>query len=432
MKRTFLRLPLLIFLALLYACSDSMDITFDESETRFISINAYTTRSFDLESDRKKQDTVSPGDSLIFLSTISPSKSIRLQRYYWNLDGKLFANEFSFKNALHEPGIHQMTFVLIDFFGDTLRDSVTLYVASHPTLDDTKFIPLDKTQSISPLEEMNFLWYCEQQDSLWQTFYRFTLTDVQSGQNLVDTLLKKNQFTYTGGFAPLSKYKWTVRAQNELGQQSPNTLENVFYTAGSRGESAITGLLKTTSMETDTFFDLTLQDSSGKVIREFDKTKVNVDGRFILKALPAGKYILKVEQKDKPDFTPRTQSFTLQPMTVHEISEITLKDTAPPSISALMDCVAEGDTLLYRDTLKFHVSDGGGTLKASRANVTLDEKIITSIQLQKDTLYVPMPPAENIWSYRILNVTLLDQSQNKASRYFYMKPKKSFDEVAND
>lgn len=419
---------LLALIAGFTACSESMDLAFDESETRFISINAYTTSSFESEAERKKQDTIVPGDSLIFLTAISPSKSIRLQRYYWNLDGELFANEFSFKSTLNEPGIHNVTFVLIDFFGDTLRDSVTLYVASHPVLDKELFIPRNNTQGISPRESMNFVWTCDDRDSLWRLYYHFTLANPLTGDILVDTLLDRPQFTFYRGLDALSKYKWTVQARNELDLRSAHTLEGTFYTAGTNDECAITGILKTSSTEPDDHFDLTLLDSANSVFKVVSGIRTEQDGSFILKAIPPGKYTLKIEQYDKPDFEPQSRKFTLIPQTIHELSEIVLKDTIPPTLSA----VEASDTLDYQDTLKFIVKDGGGAIKLARSSANFDGNPITAIKLKEDTLLVPMPSGENIWTYKILNMTILDLSHNKTSRAFYLRPRKTFDEVAND
>lgn len=408
------------------ACTNSDEYLFNESDTTTIQVSAYMTRSFEKESDRRKQDTIVPGDSLIFLTSISPSKSIRLQKYYWTIDGDFFANEYSFKNTVYDPGLHQISFVLVDFFGDTLSDTLHLFVASPPEMDTQKFIPRDNTQGIDPSAFLNFVWSSNAEDSLWQISYHFMLKDTESDEIIVDTLLQSPQFSYIKGFKTLSKYEWSVQAYNELNQTSQETLRACFFTSGFKNEGGLSGTLKTSSSDVVTKFDLTILNEADSTVRQIKNYETDERGFFKISPLEPGHYTIITKASDFSDFTPDTTEFFTEAKILTEVSAIVLKDRVFPTIKH----ESELDTLDIADTLKFYVHDGGGPLSLSKISSQLESSIISSITLIGDTLLVPLPKSiENSWTYRLLTVSVLDQSGNKFSRSFYIKPKRSFEEV---
>ena len=142
-------LILAAFLALTFlACTNSDDALYDESSNSSISISAKLLLEKDSISRQGKADTVRPGDTLTFIADIEPSRSIRIQRYYWTLDGDKWASEFSFRSNISEPGHHEVVFVLVDYFGDTLTDTLHVWVGNLPILDEKAFIPHPGTQQI--------------------------------------------------------------------------------------------------------------------------------------------------------------------------------------------------------------------------------------------------------------------------------------------
>lgn len=383
-------------------------------------------RSFESDSDRKKRDTITLGDSLIFLTTISPSKSIRLQKYYWTIDNRFFANEYSFKGSVFEPGQHQIAFVLIDFFGDTLSDTLTLFVSTPPELNTQSYIPLDYTQSIDPSDFLSFVWEGHVEDSLWQVSYDFTLKDSKTDEILVDTTLHSPQFTYTKGFKTLNKYEWTVKVRNQLNQTSQKTLQACFFTSGIHNESGISGILKTTSSEEISKFNLTLLNETDSVLREIKNLETDERGFFELKPLNPGSYSLIVAAAEYEDFSLDTIRFSTTAKILTEIPEIILKDNVNPTIQH----ESKRDTINIADTLKFFVHDGGGKLSLSKISAQLESTVLPTIQLSGDTLLIPLPSfIENSWTFRVLTVSALDHSGNKISRTFYIRPKLSYEEV---
>lgn len=71
------------------ACTDSDNYIFDERDHQEVRVDAFITQTFDETSVRIKNDTVAPNDSLIFLSSVYPSKAIRSQDIFWTPPGPL-------------------------------------------------------------------------------------------------------------------------------------------------------------------------------------------------------------------------------------------------------------------------------------------------------------------------------------------------------
>ena len=82
------------------ACTNSDDFLYDEDDSIFIDISAEMAFSFDSMSQRSKADTISPNDTLIFIANIYPSKSIKIRRYLWTLDGIPLSYDFSFRSTI--------------------------------------------------------------------------------------------------------------------------------------------------------------------------------------------------------------------------------------------------------------------------------------------------------------------------------------------
>lgn len=419
----------LTFLVLFFACActDSDQFLFNETEnTEFIKVEATVTTSFDSTASRSKADTIKPGDSLIFLTNVIPSKSIRNQEYFWTLDGKLFSNEFSVKSTIKAPGIHDVEFVFVDFFGDTLKDSLTITVASPPQLDNVNYIPASLTQGIRQNDFLRFVWRAYDPDSMWNLHSRFTLQEEYSDSLLVDTLLDSPQFIYTGHLKTLQKYTWQVSVQNQFGQAAEQQLEGIFYTTGIDGENALCGKLETSTRENDFTFQVLLTDSAQQTL--YKKKFKSSDSHFSIKPLPEGSYTLYTLVEDYPDFKPDTLDITLRGGTVREIPSITFYDSIPPTIESL----TSSDTLDIADTLHFKVYDGGGTLQLSKIRAMLDSHTLTGLSLSHDTLAIPLDPSALYWSYRIIAITLADNSENKTQRKFYLRPNATLPEVFSE
>ena len=119
------------------ACSNGEDYLYDEEQSTFIEVSAEMAYTFDSNSVRMKSDTLTPADTLIFIANILPSKSIKIKRYLWTIDGEAFSYDFSFRKNIEKPGLHKVAFYLETYLGDTLSDTLTLQVSNLPILART-------------------------------------------------------------------------------------------------------------------------------------------------------------------------------------------------------------------------------------------------------------------------------------------------------
>lgn len=419
---------LLGIFAILLACSSSDDYLFDSQDSRLIEVSAVLTRSFDSDAIKSKADTIQPGDSLIFLTTVSPSKSIRNRQYFWTMDGANFASEYSFKKNINEPGIHKIAFIFVDFFGDTLSDTLTVTVASPPIMDTEKFIPTVGTQNIDPDSAIRFAWNFDDPDSLWDISFRFILQD--SGKDtLIDTLLDQSSFTCHKKLSPMLKYTWTVSAYNEFGQRSKEALTSSFFTDGKSGQNAVAGTISIYSDQKNYNFNVTLQDSAKAPLASF-QISGNPSADFNIHPLDKGKYCLIVSVDSADDFKPDTLHFNLSADQVLELDSIILQDKIPPIIQSLDG----SDTLDYSDTLHFIVYDHGGPIPTTKINVYFEGDYVPDFTLSNDTLRVPFAKESSgqNWASKMIFVGAVDQSNNKVWKTFYLRPNATLPEVFSD
>ena len=417
------------FLALLLAfvaCTDS-DKYLHNSVPESIVVSASMTPSFDSVYERSRNDTISPGDSLIFLTNIYPSKSVWSQKYYWTLDGKLFSNDYNFKSTVYTPGTHQIAFVFVDYLGDTLSDTLSLTVASPPTLDDKNFIPAEGMQQVLPQQILYFAWNANDPDSIWDLNYRFTLYENNCGdlcEPLADTVVDRPTFSYVNGFKPLHEYSWSVRAYNELGLESAEKITGHFFVSGFNNESAVLGHVKADApVEIDTFY-ITLWDSAMNVVRVIEQA----ENAFNVGGLAKGSYSLYAKSPHFPDFKSDTVRFNLLENQVLSLDTVILNDRVLPRISSVTGL----DTLAPEDTLKFLLTDGGSGIDLSRTVVRLDGILIKEITLSNDTLCVPVSIPEVSWTKKILVISAQDFSGNESFKPFYVLPKTTLAEVFSD
>ena len=415
---------LLLFLS---ACTDSDRYLVNQSEENNIRVSAEITVSFDSSNQRLRADTICPGDSLIFLTNVYPSKSIRNQQYYWTMDGEFFASEYSFKNTITEPGTHEIAFIFVDFFGDTIGDTLSVTVASPPILDTLHIIPANATQGISTDIPINFVWNVNDPDSIWEIYYHFTLQEFgDSSTRIVDTVISEPNFTFNGKLESLKKYAWTVSATNQILQTSEQVIEATFLTKGCSGENSITGILETNSEIKNYPFHLLLTDTLANTVRDtIIKSESSV---FNLAPLSPGNYILYASVDGFPDFATDTIRLSLKNDQTLELDSITLRDYSSPSIKT----TGESDSITIADTLYFTVKDGGGQIRKSKINILFGEKNISEFSLSNDTLKVPFNSKMQYWTHTILTITATDNSGNKSRKNFIMRPNSTLEEVLDD
>ncbi|MBR4786014.1 MAG: hypothetical protein IK012_12310 [Fibrobacter sp.] len=420
-------------LALFYAaCTNSDDFLYNEADATFIEVSAEMAYSFDSISERIKSDTLNPGDSLIFIANILPSKSIKIKRYLWTLDGDPFSFDFSFRSAVSEPGMHKIAFVLETFFGDTLSDTLTLWVSSPPILQDSMFIPANGSQGIPTTGGISFAWNAYDPDSIAILYYHFSI------DGIIDTLLTEPNFTYWKDLEPLHHYLWHVQAINEFGFVSSTKIDGNFFTSGGPNEGGITGFIDVTTSDNNNVVNISAKisilDSIGYECYGNDvKANNQTVQPFVVSPLTPGNYKAIFSVPKYADFTSDTIDFTISSNEVVELGTIDLRDTVAPKISFIENGIAneEIDTLEYADTLKFLVTDFGTLLAQKTVYVYLESEKLTEKVGASDTLIVVLPSNAKSWNTRHLDIIAIDASKNRNLRSYTIEPADSWIKTNN-
>ncbi len=413
----------LLFLAccaFLNTACDGLDDNgrFDTSDADTVNVQVYLTHSFDSTGTRLKADTLLPSDSIILIAVISPGKSIRMQDYFWQMDSRTIGYDFSFKTSIREAGHHTLRFVIIDRFGDTLSDTLGVWVSRPPVLNDSEFIPGDRSQGIDVSSGVSFAWAASDSDAGARLSYRFRLENADSVY--ADTLLDTPYFHYSGRLPGLRKMNWRVTAADEFGFYAKDTLRAVFYTAGIGPEGAIFAQVSSGPDSVRAELRAKLLNESGKSI-SVDEA-FGTTGEFRAAPLSAGKYKLYFYNPLYPDYQRDTLSVTLTAGESLDLGAVALADTIKPVISA---AGTSGDSLAKADTLKFIIKDGGGTIGSGLCHIYLDGSLYTAWALKGDTLRVAIPAALSI-GWQPLRIQVYDNVQNFAKRTFYIEPDSPF------
>lgn len=422
-QRIALALLFAIPLAFLGACTDSDNLIFNEDDATAITVNVYMAKSFDSTAAKVKNDTIVHGDSLLFIANVAPSKSIRIRDSYWLLDNKFFASEFNVHDAIAFPGAHEIVFVLITYFGDTLSDTLRLWVSSPPILDNKKFIPADESQNIPPLEGVQFAWSAYDLDSLCSLHYHFVLTnllDEQDGEpDLIDTIVNTPYFNMGKELKPLSLYRWSVQAFNEYKIPSTSTITSTFATSGVGEEGGITGNLKISSENLFADIDLIVLNSDQEPLGiKTVLKKIPTTSLFEIHPLPPGTYYITAQCKKGTDFVADTIKATVKPGQVTSIGTINMKDNTPPTIKS----ITGSDTLDFADSLRFIISDNSVEDVIANTVVYIGNRKVTQYIYEGNKLIVPTTEADRSWIPQFVSVLATDGSGNSISKTFIIRP----------
>ena len=108
--KIFLCLWMIFFIA----CSDD-SVSFNANDAEAVSVKAYFSRLGDSTNTRVKADTILPTDSILLIALIEPSRSIRMENFYWQIDnGKKFS-EFSHRTLNPRSRNRRKSKLSIDF-----------------------------------------------------------------------------------------------------------------------------------------------------------------------------------------------------------------------------------------------------------------------------------------------------------------------------
>ena len=419
----FARICFLVAIVWLFqSCFNSDDYIFDESEATDITVSAYIGTTLADLNTNVKADTFHVNDTIYFLTSIIPNKIIKVQDYHWLMDGKYCSSEYNFKKQIYEPGHHKFTFVLKDHFGDMHYDSLEIWVANNPVLNDSAYTPADGTQAIDPYEAIYFTWSAETEGIKLSHHYRFTLSEQgyansSSNFNSIDTILYEPYFIFHNKLNPFKKYNWTVQAFNEYNLSSEEKIESYFFTKGLSGEGSLQANINignATSIPAQISL-VNTEDNNKKFNYKFNVSTSN--NEFSTGSIPAGKYLLTLHS-DYSDFNTFSSEISIRDGFVTNLGNIQILDTIPPSIRS----TTGHDTLDFTDTLRFIIKDGSRQVSAQKTTASLEGEIALERFYNDSTLTVILKETDQSWAYRILTISATDASQNTSIKNFYIAP----------
>jgi hypothetical protein len=379
-----------------------------------------------------KADTFHISDTIFFLTTITPNKVIKVQDYHWLMDGKYCSSEYNFKKQIDEPGHHKFTFVLKDYFGDMHYDSLDVWVATNPTLNDSAYIPADGTQAIDPYETIYFTWNAKTEGIALSHYYRFTLSE-QSFANseaqfqAIDTILDESHFIFHSKLNSLKKYNWTVQAYNEYKLASEGIIESSFYTKGLPGEGSLQASIDIGQASSIPVL-LSLQDKKNPKKNfeyKFNLSKSNSD--ISLGAIPAGSYQLSLNSSNS-DFGTVYKDIEINDGFVTIANNFKFVDSIAPTITSVNNI----DTLDFADSLQFIIKDGSGFIANQNITASLESEQIPSRTYKDSILTIFLKETDKSWTYRILAISATDGSKNTRTKFFYIKPSSLWFTTNND
>ena len=410
------------FAILFQSCFNSDEHIFDESEGTEIKIEATLARTTTDYSTIVKADTFHIGDTIYFFTSISPSKLIKVQDYHWLMDGKYCSSEFNFKKQINEAGHHKFAFVLKDYFGDMHYDSLDVWVADKPVLNDTDFTPAEGTQAIDPHEAIYFTWSAKTNGIKLAHRYHFTLSEQgyaneKSDFQDIDTILNEPNFTFHNKLNSFKKYNWSVQAINEYNFVSEEKIESYFFTKGLPGDGSLHASIdigNASSIPVQLSL-LSKKDSNKRFNLDFSistsKSEVS------LGAIPAGNYTLKINS-DNPDFGIVEKDINIRDGFVTVMKDIKLIDSIPPTIIS----ITGKDTISFADTLQFIIKDGSGRIATQKTKVKLENEQVLDKFINDSLLTIVLKETDKSWAYRILTISVTDGSQNTRTKSFYIEP----------
>ena len=410
------------FAILFQSCFNSDEHIFNESESTEIEIEATLARNSTDYSTIVKADTFHIGDTIYFLTSISPNKLIKVQDYHWLMDGKHCSSEFNFKKQINDPGHHKFTFVLKDYFGDMHYDSLDVWIADKPILNEKDFTPAEGTQTIDPNEAIYFTWSAKTNGIKLAHRFHFTLSEQsyaneKSKFNDIDTILNEPNFTFHNKLNSFKKYNWTVQAINEYNLVSEEKIESFFFTKGLPGDGSLQASIDIGNAHSVPvqLSLLNKKDSNKRFNFNFSISSTNKE--ISLGAIPAGSYQLSI-LSEQSDFGNYKKDINIHDGFVTIMKDVKLIDSIPPTIISLTG----KDTISFADTLQFIVKDGSGQIDLQKTKVKLESEQILEKFYKDSLLTVVLKETDKSWAYRILVISATDGSQNTRTKSFYIEP----------
>lgn len=467
------------FVALVFftACSDSDQYLYNEEDSVALQIHAEMTRTYEIESaeslddqypcidnctpqvkpSRVRADTVTSKDTLIFIGEITPNRQAHYREYYWTLDGEDFSNDMNFRKPVTKPGYHEICFVVTDHYGDTLRDTLKLWVSNPPVIESQGVIPAIGSQGLSPKEGITFAWHGYDPDSISKVYYQLKIQEPRGirytddrhpklytvAHSILDTLINTPHFTYWDNpnyyhrLENLKFYTWSVRAVNEFGLESDSLIQGNFFTKGIRNEGGIQTFIR---FSNESLYDRYYSSNHGKIHLDILDSlsnpvvehEISLDtNQFVVSPLKPGKYKIIASLPKLTDFSPDTTDVVVQPGEIAIADTLRLLDTIPPSNKHLSPegLLQDLDTLDFLDTLRFYFEEHGGGVYQNffwngqeLRGATYFRELSFSEDRTVDTVFLMLPKSYRSWTYQLLSISAYDYSGNLNSKTYVIRP----------
>ncbi len=408
---------ILALLAFVIGCSEE-SVVFDPESADVVSVKAYVVRESDSTRERRKADTISPRDSIVLLAVIEPTRSIRMTEFYWQIDSGDTYSEFSHRTVISSPGKHLARFVLLDRFSDTLRDSVTLWIAPSPLIDTASWIPRNGTQDIPPDSAISFAWNASAENVLALTRYTFTLTC--GGKTLLDTTLLETRVTYRGNLPERELCLFDVSASDNFGKSSPQGIHSLFFTGKSSEKEMENVFLKIRGNVLDSL-EYRLASVAGDETRSGLLEDERSDSIFSIRNVKTGTYRLFLESRLYPDYKSDTVNISVRKGKVFYMESLAVRDTVAPRIQSR----SQQDSIAWEDTLRFDIEEGGLPLSTGDIQVLFDGNRISDWTLDRGELRIATQELLPSIAPHPLTISATDRAGNSATGNFLVAPGKS-------
>ena len=451
----FFVLATMAALATLTSCSDSDQYLYNDEETVALQIHAEMTLTYEIDSLRVRADTITSKDTLIFIGEITPNRQAHYREYYWTLDGKDFSNDMNFRKPITKAGYHEVCFVVTDYFGDTLRDTLRLWVTNPPIIEPHGFIPAIGSQGLSPKDGIHFAWHGYDPDSISKVYYQFKIREPRGlaythdlhqklytfSNTILDTLIEAPYFTYwdNPGFyhrlENLKFYTWEARAINEFGLESDTLIQGEFFTKGNRNEGGVQTFIRFSNQSLyDSYsrngkIHLDILDSLSNPVIE---REMGLDtNQVVVSPLKPGKYRIIASLPKLTDFNPDTADVVVLPGEITIADTLQLSDTIPPSSKYLTPegLLQDIDTLDFKDTLRFYFEEYGGNFYHNffwngqeLRGATYYQERFSNEDRTVDTVFLMLPKTYKSWTYQLLSINAYDYSGNLNSKTYVIRP----------
>jgi hypothetical protein len=410
--------PIYFLFLFLWACDSRNEALFTLPEdTENIQIEARITRSLnEIDAPYRKSDTITPFDTVLLMVHVQPSKAIRIKNYYWTLDTKKKANEFSVKTNFSKSGKHLAIFHLIDFYGDTLKDTLSIWVSKPPVLDTLHYTPAKASKSISDKKGVSFVWSAKDEDPQDHLKHRFRLYTKDTV--LVDSMLYTHYFEYQNPLPSLEPIFWMVETFDSFHMKSKNTLQSYFTTQSLSKLGAVFIPFSKNNMDVFSELSVNLIALEGQKLPRLNSPSKTY---FYQNDLEKGAYSIAIHNSEYPDYKSDTIYFNIKQEELQFLDTLSLNDTSPPQIHSMQK---SNDTLNNDDSLFFKLTENGFPLNKNNIKVFFDSKVYHQWHFYNDSLlYVLVPPEQQKFFWHILSFIIEDHSKNKLNKSFYLSPK---------